>query len=77
MGTSPLLVGHPQSFFENCTILMGSANPKCSLGPPIDWTSHNKVILPPGWISRLYENSATDPKPGKHVGHWGKREPLD
>ena len=36
MGTSPLLVGHPQSFFENCTILMGSANPKCSLGPPID-----------------------------------------
>ena len=69
-GTSPI-------FFENCTILMGSANPKCSLGPPIDWTSHNKVILPPGWISRLYENSATDPKPGKHVGHWGKREPLD
>ena len=48
MGTSSLLVGHPQSF---CWELHGFWwDPQIQnvhldhLGPPIDWTSHNKVI---------------------------------
>ena len=71
-------VQHEIDMFDG-NFSMGSANPKCSLGPPIDWTSHNKVILPPGWLTRGYEQRnriGGDPTPAKHVGHWGHRKPL-